>query len=466
MKLLPRLLTGACVALAGVLHADAIAYRDSVPVANDDDRAVLDAFVGHAVSAATPNEDKIDKVFKEDGVEMLAWIDFKNLNLLNTAYELTGDTQYLDLFKQGMQHYLDRVTVFTDGYRGWSGVTIPPRKPKDNPDKQVEEIQSTFRGIYVLARWVALAKSAPDYAAANEATIKEYLDLCENNLFPKWDARGYWTMLTHAGGVYHGLDYPDSRGVSLSFEKLSIMVEGLLALHDASGKPLYLKRALQIGAWYKSNLIPKDGHYEWMSWVPAGPWDINPDNPEKWKVGWMAPDPNAGWYITAQSIALNLYQRGLLFDDADIDMFVKTATTMCWNGDMENPEFRNVAGETSKWIKGEFFSDQLAPYDQKMSTFGFEGYRAKQALADKDSSWKGGIQRNDYIEAKFLMRPQIDAGTKQPLANVGETFLADDANRAFYERLKTFAVPTNAAPPTSPGMMFADPALAAKAYNE
>lgn len=463
MKTLPRLLLTAGLCL-NVLSAQEIIYRESVPVTNDADRTVLDAFVGHAVKAGSPDEAKIDKTLKEDGVEMLAWIDFKNLNLLNTAYELTGDTQYLDLFKQGMQPYMNRVAKFTDGYRGWSGAPIPPRRPKDNPEKQVEEIQSTFRGIYVLARWVALAKSNPDYAAANESTIREYLDLCEGDLFPKWDARGYWTMLTHAGGVYHGLDYPVFQGVSLSFEKLSIMVEGCLALHDATGQNLYLKRALQIGAWYKSNLIPKDGHYEWMSWVPAGPWDINPADSNKWKVGWMAPDPNGGWYVTSMSIALNLYQRGLLFNDEDLARFVKTQKEMAWNGDMEKPEWRNVAGETSQWIKGEFFSYQLAPYDQQLTELGFQGVLANQALANKDSGWKGGIQANDYVYNKFVLAPEIQK-QPQPMSAVAEKFLASDDNRIFYERLLAYAQPTDVEPPRKPAYMFADPALAIEKSN-
>jgi len=459
MKMLPRLLS--VVLCATALNAQEITFRDEIVIANDKDRAVLEAFVGHATNAATPDEAKIEKHLTQDGVEMFAWIDFKNLDMLNTAYELTGDTQYLDLFKQGMQPYMDLVTEFTDGYRGWSGVAIPPRKPKDNPDRKIEEIQSTFRGIYVLGRWVCLAKSDPDYAAANEATIKEYLDLCEKDLFPKWDARGYWTMLPHAGGVYHGLDYPMHRGISLSFEKLSIMVEGCLALYDATGNAVYLKRALQIGAWYKSNLILKDGHYEWMSWVPAGPWDINPSDPTKWKVGWMGADPNGGWYVTSLSIALNLYQRGLLFDEKDIERFIVTQKDMCWNGDMENPEWRSVAGVKNKWIKGVFFSYQLAPYDDTLSTLGFQGALADKAFENKDSGWKGGILANSYLLNKHVVGPKVKT-QKQPFAAVGEQFLADDGNRVFYERLKAFAIPTEAAPPTSPSMMFADPAMAVK----
>lgn len=458
MKIAPRLLLVAGLCLRA-LSAQDITFRDSIPVANDQDRAVLDAFVGHAVKNASPDEAKIDKALNEDGVEMLAWIDFKALDLLNTAYELTGDTQYLDLFKQGMQPYMDRVTEFSDGYRGWTGVPIPPRRDKDNPGKKIEEIQMTFRGIHAMARWVALAKSNPDYAATNENTIKEYLDLCENDLFPKWDARGYWTQLPHAGGVYHGLDYPAARGVSLSFEKLSIMVNGLLALYDATEKPVYLKRALQIGAWYKSNLILKDGHYEWMSWVPAGPWDINPDDPSKWKVGWMGPDPNAAWYVTSLSIALNLYQRGLLFDERDIERFVETQKVMCWNGDLENPEFRNVVGVKNKWVKGQFFSYQLAPYDDTLTEFAFQGYMADQAFENKDSGWKGGVLANEYIIQKYLVGTQVN-NNGQPLGVVGQQFLANDGNRAFHDRLKAFAVPTDAEPPRSPAMMFADPALA------
>lgn len=310
-----------------------------------------------------------------------------------------------------------------------------------------------FRAISLLAGWVELARRDKDYAAKNTETIKAYLELMEKHLFPKWDARRHFAEIPGRGGVYYGLDYPIPTKVTLSHEKLSIMVDGLLKLHHVTGNGAYLRRALQVGAWYKSCLSLKDDHYEWMSWVPAGKWDVDPSKEDAWRVGWIAPDPNGPWYVTSLSIAMNLYQHGLLFDDTDLARFVKTQKTMCWNGDMEKPEYRTVAGATSKWVKGRFLSHQLANYDTTLRKLAFDGPHEAETLKDADNSWKGGANAQDYVREKFLVGPQVAKG-QEPYAAVGEKFLADKGNKEFYDGLFFEVKAPGAVVPLKPSEMF------------
>jgi len=444
MKSTALLLSGSFAILC--LTAFGLRAQETPPAANPapvfrpelqlsaEDRAILTAFVGHA--SAFPGKQTVEGL-KAKCPDIFAWIDFRALNCLNIAYELTGDPIYLDQLRDAFRLYRQTMSTGPDEYLSWYGSPTPPRIPKDNPNVQIDEIQMNFRAIGLLARWIELARSNPAYAEANAATIKEYLALMEEHLYPKWDARGFYHDLGNKGGAYGGLDYPLEGRVTLSFEKLSIMVDGLLALHRVTDNPLYLRRALALGAWFKNNLSLKDGHYEWMSWCPAGKWDVSPDKPDAWKTSWIAPDPNSEWYVTALSIALNFYQHGLLFTDEDLQRFVKTQKERCWNGDLENPVYRTVGGVSgadNKYVKGRFLSFQIAHYDPVLTQLAFHGLHEAEVRANASSEWKGGINAQDYVREKYLLHDRIQK-QPQPYRKIGERFLADPENRAYHERL-------------------------------
>lgn len=414
-------------------------------VANDHDRAVLTGFIRHAVEYARGLTPEKVKERCAAAPEMFAWVEFRYLNCLNVAYQLTRDPQCLDLFADRFQLFRDAMRTEHDEYLGWYGLPIKDRIPADRPDLQIDELQMNFRAISLLALWVELARENPEYAARQAKTIAAYLDLMEKQLYPKWDRRGHFALIEGRGGVYHGLDFPIQGQPTLSFEKLSIMVDALLKLHRVTGQGEYLRRALQVGAWFKSNLMLVDGHYEWMSWVPAGKWDIHPTREDSWWPSWIAPDPRAEWYVASLSIALNLYQHGLLFTDEDLARFLATQKTRCWNGDLEKPEYRNVAGKQTRF-PGRFLSMQLAHYDPALAKLAFAGPHEAEALANAANSWKGGANAQDYVREKYLMAPRIKAKPR-PWAGIGEAFLADPANRAFYDGIFVAVTGSGAAPP-------------------
>lgn len=429
-----------------------IQFVDNLELTSQD-RVVLERFIGHAVTFAEGLTTEKVLVKCREAPEMFAWVEFRYLNCLHIAYELTRDTRYLDLFRDRFALFRNIMTTGEDTYLGWYGKPIKPRRLKDKPDLQIDELQMNFRAISLLARWVELARSRPEYASTQSDTIRAYLDLMEKHLFPKWDTRGHFVEIPDRGGIYRGLDYPIPPTRTLSHEKLSIMVDGLLKLHRVTGNDAYLRRALQIGAWFKSCLSLKDGHYEWMSWVPAGKWDVHPSKKDAWTVGWIAPDPNGGWYAASVSIAINLYQHGLLFDEADLKRFLKTQKTMCWNGDMKKPEYRTVAGVKSKWVKGRFLSHQLAHYDPVLQKLAFRGPHEATVLKNAESSWKGGANAQDYVREKYLRRPLV-AKNPKPYQTVGAKFLSDKGNKAYYDGLFLEVKAPGAVTPLKPSEMF------------
>lgn len=453
-----RLITVCLFLLSGPLSAQKdlstpppVQFRTAVP-ATENDRVILEAFVRHAATYArslTPESVAASCLKSPEG---FAWVEFRYLECLNIAYELTGDIAYLDLLSSRLELFEKILSKQTDDYLGWYGNPIDMRKADALPGKLIDEIQCSFRAIGLFSRWIELAKSNPDYAEKNRAVIDARIRLLTEQFFPKWDARGFYAQIPGRGGVYHGLDFPSRWDTTLSHEKLSIAADGLLKLHRITGNDLYLKRALEIGAWFKSCLQLKDGHYEWMSWSPAGRWDVAQDKEDSWKTGWIAPDPNAAWYISALSIALNLYQHGLLFSDEDMKRFIATQKTQCWNGDMENPVYRTVAAVTGKWVKGRFLSCQIANYDPVLTKLAFYGPHEAEALSSASSSWKGCANAQDYVREKFIMQPQV-AANPQPYKSVGENFLQKNENSGFYNRLNFEVTAPGAVTPLKPSEM-------------
>ena len=418
-----------------------------------EDRVILENFVRHAVEYAKALDREKVAAQCRNSPEMFAWVEFRHLNCLNIAYELTGDPAYLDLLRDRIDLFRSVLSTGPDPYLGWYGSPIPPRVPKDNPEVQIDELQMNFRAIALMGRWVELARMDAAYEQAHRGTIAAYLALMEDHLFPKWDHRGHFKDLGARGGVYRGLDYPLKGQVTLSHVKLSIMLDGCLQLFRITGKDMYLRRALKIGMWFKSNLSLKNGHYEWMSWCPAGEWDVSPDHEDRWKVGWMAPDPNAAWYVTSLSIALNLYQHGLLFDRTDLQRFITTQKAMCWNGNMENPEYRNVAGEKNEHVRGRYLSYQLAHYDSILTKLAFHGPHEPEQLQKASNPWQGGPAAQEYVCEKYLMHPVI-LDNPQPYRELGQTFLSDPENRTWYENHSFEVVAPGAVTPRQPSGMF------------
>ena len=107
---------------------------------------------------------------------------------------------------------------------------------------------------------------------------------------------------------------------------------------------------------------------------------------------------------------------------------------MCWNGDMENPKYRNTAGQTNKWIKGRFLSSQLAHYDTTIEKLAFDGPHEADRLEKSSNGWHGGTNAQDYITEKLLMRSIVKANP-QPYASYGKSFLSEPGNKAFYDKL-------------------------------
>jgi hypothetical protein len=113
-------------------------------------------------------------------------------------------------------------------------------------------------------------------------------------------------------------------GFSHPNNKATLVATWLLAISDATGKPIYRERAEKWFRVLKSRMkrTPDGAYAIWDYWEPAGPWDYKPDGSPK---HWIGRHPNAGYYQIDVTGIVDAYQHGLVFARADIDALVATA---------------------------------------------------------------------------------------------------------------------------------------------
>jgi hypothetical protein len=347
---------------------------EPVKVVDPKDRQLLDAFLKHALN--TPQELSADKckTTVEKSYDNVVWRLAPYSAMPLTAYELTGDAKYLDVFVQVFANLRAAMTKGPDGYLGWYGTR---GKDDDNPKfpdtKAIDTTTNDFRMIGQLAHFVELISADPALAARYANQKEEYLDLAEHQLFPSWDARGMFVDLGKTGGVYR--NNPERRQVFLTepHNKQSIILHGLLPLYRVTGNDIYMKRAIQLGTRYKHCLALKDGHYEWRYWDPSGVWDLGLTDRNLWQSVHYGQEHKGGYYADTVAQAVLLYQHGVVFDKTDMDRFVKTQMSVCWNGDVANPKWARTDGTVDpKYMQGEYIALSLAPLIPQVAEYLFE----------------------------------------------------------------------------------------------
>ncbi len=85
-------------------------------------------------------------------------------------------------------------------------------------------------------------------------------------------------------------------GNSLPDNKENIIAEWMLAMYDATHKPIYRERAEKWFQVMRSRMkLRDDGKYfVWDYWDPGVPWDTNADGSLK---HWVGVHPNGGYYL-------------------------------------------------------------------------------------------------------------------------------------------------------------------------
>ena len=288
-----------------------------------------------------------------------------------TAYEMTGDVKYLDMFVQVFDAMRSALTTGRGGFLDWYGKPLPTFQNPANPDLKVPVMITGYSTSAVIAHFVELVRADPALQGKFGNKAAQYLDLAEHQLIRKWETGDNFVGLGRTGAIFRTesglLDVKAS--LTQPHNKHSIIINAYLQLYRVTGNDDYMKKAILLGTRYKHCLHLNDGHYEWHYWDPAGAWDVKPGSPNEWKH-WIGVEHTGGYYGSTLSQAVRLYEFGVVFDKTDLEWFVKTQVAECWNGSMDNPKWARVDGTRSdQYMQGEYMCAALAPFNDKVAEF-------------------------------------------------------------------------------------------------
>jgi hypothetical protein len=238
------------------------------------------------------------------------------------------------------------------------------------------------------------------------ASAESWLKIAEQT-FVKWDARGCWREVT-AGGLWvvpdFGLDAGTGKwtdgyaqrathGFSNPDNKQNHIARWLLALHDATQKPVYRDRAEKWFRLMKSRLHSREGgkYFVWNYWEPGGPWDYNPDGSTR---HWVGVHPNGGYYAIDLQGMVAAFEHGLVFKLDDMQRLIATNRDFMWNQQLNDAKFQRIDGGQAdpRWkdSPGVLWT-ALVPHDQTLR---------KIFLANHNPASWGGLAATPWFLAR------------------------------------------------------------------
>jgi len=341
--------------------------------------------------------------------EELGWLASPFLNGFYYGYLATRQTQWIDLLDDWMESCLRRASKEPDGYSGWpKGDGGGGESPEYYADSLLGEAM-LLRPVVLMAREIL---NTPDLEGRYGGPARAYLKFAEE-MFQKWDARGAWRE-TPEGGLWvvpeFGLDWitgawssgyarRQTGGFSNPANKQNHIARWLVALHDATQKPVYRERAAKWFALMKTRLRSReDGkYYVWNYWDPAGPWDRKADGSLK---HWVGVHPNGGYYAIDIEGMATAFKHELFFNQEDMNRLVATNRDFMWNHQIEGARFQRIDGGAPdpRWknTPGVLW-EALIPFDATLE---------KIFLANHDPASWGGISATPWYLSQQDQSPR------------------------------------------------------------
>ena len=261
-----------------------------------------------------------------------------------TGYLAFEDTAWLD---QGVRYFdwlVDVMAEGPDGYKGWIGPFIYHK--------------SVWCDVHVgdaiicnpMLRFAEVVLKDEGLKEQYGEAANRYVVLAKRHLIEKWDRRGTW----HEDGPYGSYASWDrylepgdlsqwreieiqKSSMSLPFNKQFDMGIACLRLWRITGEVVYREKAERIFRVMKSRIRLVGDHYVWNYWEPLGPWDVGDGDLRHW----VNVHPYRNYQAGEVSDIVEAYHSGIVFDRVDIEQIVRTNLKVMWNGDLENPKWRN-----------------------------------------------------------------------------------------------------------------------------
>jgi hypothetical protein len=308
--------------------------------------------------------------------EQLGWLVSPFLSGFYYGWLATNDPVWVERMGDWAEAWMSRAVADPAGFPSWpkQGGASTSGVPDFYIDNQLGEAMA----LEPIMQMAAELRTDPNLRPKWEATALAWVRLAER-LFEKWDTRGCWREVKEGGlwvvppfgidretGQWTG-DYKQRQtgGFSQPPNKQNHIARWLIALHKATGKPLYRQRAEQWWRLMRSRMRTReDGRYfVWNYWDPAGPWDYHPDGRPK---HWVGVHPNGGYYGIDVEGIVTAWEQKLVFSREDIERLIATNRDFMWNQQIREAGFRRIDGgqPDARWKNSPgILWRALVPYD-------------------------------------------------------------------------------------------------------
>jgi len=396
--------------LAGVADVESPSDAPVAPVVFDADMARdwRARWEEHILSEiGNPDNRYCDRELGEE----IGWLISPFLNGFYQGYLATHDPKWVGHLADWAEAWIHRGVKEPDGFIGW------PKRGTGGlleRDFLTDSLVGEAMGFRPLVRMAQEIMKAPALKEKFGSHAETWLNLADQ-IFEKWDARGCWREVK-AGGLWvvpvFGIDpktggWADgyarraTDGFSNPDNKQNHIARWLLAMHDATGKPVYRERAEKWFRLMKSRMKTQgDGRYfVWNYWEPAGSWDYLPDGSTR---HWVGVHPNGGYYEADVQGIVAAYEHGLVFQPDDLQRLVATNRDFMWNHQFKGARFQRLDGGVpdARWkdTPGVLWT-ALVPYDGTLRKVFLENHNP--------ASWSGLV-----VTPWFLAREAAGPGSK------------------------------------------------------
>lgn len=276
--------------------------------------------------------------------EQFAWYANYRARYFVDGYLAYGDPAWLEAAEDYFDFVIEQgVSQDPDGYPGVIGAQIG----ESLDDPAVSLLYDALVGDALISshitRFAEVVINRPELHGQFLDKANAYIDLATAMVWEKWNARGTYYQDASGYGSYHthpfAIDRSDpSRWIAQPQRKISENLNKhyeagltLLRLFRITGNSDYRDRVLELFGRAKAmfRLFPEEDRVVWNFWMPHGRWDMAGTVPASW-VGVHSVRP---FYQEIESrIFLEVYDSGLVFDEADMRLIVNTNLWMIDNG--------------------------------------------------------------------------------------------------------------------------------------
>jgi hypothetical protein len=282
--------------------------------------------------------------------EIWAWHACGGAEAFVTAYQVWGDTDFIDY---GIKYYdglLANMVKDPDGYYTTFG-------KMDDRDLWLDAEVSDALVIDPALKMAKLILQDPGLKVRYGAAADRYVAYAKKHVIEKWDKRGLWREIGEYGDYIFGTMFLKHAGdqewfytdqISSPFMSNKYNISNKLGLTNIllwriTGDEFYRDKAEKLFYRLKSNIQHFDGHYVWHYWNPFYEKDVYPE--KNTTVHWVGVHPFRSGYQAAEvSQIVEAYHNGIVFDEHDIKCIIRTNLDLMWNGDRERPLFKNSNG--------------------------------------------------------------------------------------------------------------------------